>query len=350
MSEYTRIEWAEHTGGPFLGCTCVSPGCAHCYAKDLTETRLERIFRTAYQRAGFADWETRAVWGDTATRVLTKGFWTDAKRINAAHASAGTRGRWFPSMIDFLDAMPAGIIDQDGNQLTPDAVRAEFFRLTHDTPHLDWLMLTKRPERFQVEVMTAGMHLGGWRDGQMFAIPIAREDPQCEWVLGWSKLEVCPPPNIWIGTSVEDRPRKTRIDHLRKIPAKIRFLSLEPLLEDLGHLDLTDIHWVIVGGESGHGARPCRVDWIRNIVRQCQSAGVPVFVKQLGGNPSEEAFPDEVTPQEEANFKAEGWCHMVNFPGKPSAFWKKTYHLKDKKGGDLTEFPKDLQIREFPTT
>src|SRR5438045_627533 len=113
MSDTTKIQWAEHTGGPYLGCSCVSPGCAFCYAMALALSRLEPIFRRAYKLAGFADWETRPVWGDKATRVLSKGFWTDARRINAKHAKEGTRGRWFPSMIDWLDTMPSGIIDQD---------------------------------------------------------------------------------------------------------------------------------------------------------------------------------------------------------------------------------------------
>ncbi len=91
------------------------------------------------------------------------------------------------------------------------------------------------------------------------------------------------PPNVWIGVSVESSPYKTRIDHLRKTSAAVKFLSLEPLISDLGDLDLTKIDWVIVGGESGPGARPMRPEWVRNIQRQCQHARVPFFFKQWGG-------------------------------------------------------------------
>lgn len=90
------------------------------------------------------------------------------------------------------------------------------------------------------------------------------------------------PDNLWLGVSVEDRKRLVRVDHLRQTPAAVRFLSCEPLLGDLGELDLTGIHWVIVGGESGPRARPCHPAWARNIKDQCQAAGVPFFLKQNG--------------------------------------------------------------------
>ena len=90
--------------------------------------------------------------------------------------------------------------------------------------------------------------------------------------------------HIWWGVSVEDRQHGLpRIDHLRSAPAKVRFLSIEPLLEDLGEVDLTGIHWVIVGGESGHGARPMEKDWVLAIRDRCRAAGIPFFFKQWGG-------------------------------------------------------------------
>lgn len=118
-----------------------------------------------------------------------------------------------------------------------------------------------------------------------------------------------PLPNVWLGTSVENRATLKRIDVLREIPAAVRFLSLEPLLEDLGELDLRGIHWVIVGGESGQRARPCDVAWIRNIVEQCRTQGVRVFVKQGGRSNA---------------------CEH------------------SRKGGCLACLPTDLQVREFP--
>ncbi len=136
-----------------------------------------------------------------------------------------------------------------------------------------------------------------------------------------------PPSNVWAGVSVENEAMKWRIDTLRGTPFyTVRFLSLEPLLEDIGQLDLRGIAWVIVGGESGSGARPCDVAWIRSIRDQCQAAGVPVFVKQIGSNP-------------------------IPFTGSRIKFYKPdqvAVVLNDRKGGDWNEWPADLRIREFP--
>lgn len=144
----SSIEWTEQTGGPFLVCTEVSPGCANCYARELMQNRLKGIVRCAYKAAGFADWETRPVWGKTAPRVVTKGFWRNARAVNRLAVKEGVRVKWFPSMIDWLDEMPAGIIDQDGKCLDPLDVLAVFLRLVAETPSIDWQLLTKRPENF----------------------------------------------------------------------------------------------------------------------------------------------------------------------------------------------------------
>jgi protein gp37 len=159
------------------------------------------------------------------------------------------------------------------------APRHRLWRLILDTRHsLDWLLLTKRPENFNM-------------------IPLSLAD------------------SVWLGVSVEDRKNKHRIDILRQTPAALRFLSLEPLLEDLGELDLTGISWCIIGGESGPGARRCDVDWIRKIVWQCQAASIPVFVKQLGAH---------VIENGERRIK------------------------RDKKGGDMDEWAHDIRVREWP--
>jgi protein gp37 len=123
-------------------------------------------------------------------------------------------------------------------------------------------------------------------------------------------------PNVWLGTSIGVRSTLHRVDDLRETPAAVRFLSLEPLLEELGTLDLHGIDWVIVGGESGPGARPCDVDWIRAIVAQCKAARVACFVKQLG-------------------------ALVIGSYGD-------VVRLKDPKGGDPAEWPEDLRVREVP--
>jgi protein gp37 len=117
-------------------------------------------------------------------------------------------------------------------------------------------------------------------------------------------------PNVWLGVSVEDRARKNRIEALRSTRAAVRFLSIEPLIEDIGALDLTDVDWVIVGGESGPGARPFRLKWARSVKEQCKAAGVPFFMKQFGSNSD---------------------CACM-----------------DTKGGEPAEWPAEFRVREFP--
>ena len=131
-----------------------------------------------------------------------------------------------------------------------------------------------------------------------------------------------PPPNIWLGVSVEDRKYGLpRVDILRQVPAAVRFLSVEPLLEDLGPLDLSGIHWVIIGGESGPGARPFDIDWAEQIVIQCKEQGVPVFLKQLGAAP----------------IQVFGGLVPIRL------------NLKSKKGSDEAEWPSHLRgLKQFP--
>jgi protein gp37 len=153
-----------------------------------------------------------------------------------------------------------------------------------------------------------------WREA---AGDIIHNTPRHTYQILTKRIERVPPawalfrPNIWLGVSVENRAAKYRIDALREIKAPLRFLSIEPLIEDIGELDLRGIGWVIVGGESGGNARWCDVDWARSVIRQCKASGVPCFVKQLGSTPL-------------------GWP------------------LRDRKGGDWNEWPADLRVRQFP--
>ena len=121
------------------------------------------------------------------------------------------------------------------------------------------------------------------------------------------------PDNAWLGVSVEDKKYGLpRIEHLRTIDAHIRFLSIEPLLENLGTIDLSGIHWVIVGGESGPKARPLKIEWVTKIKNQCQKADIPIFIKQMGSN------------------------------------WARNHHAKNRKGNDMTEWDKELRVRNYP--
>jgi protein gp37 len=257
----TAIEWADFTFNPWIGCQKVSPGCDNCYA----EARDQRFHGGVH-------------WGPHAKRQRTSPTnWKLPLKWDRQAEKEGRRFRVFcASLADVFD-----------NQ-EPESARTDLWELIRSTPSLDWQILTKRPENIR------------------YMAPLY---PQ-------------PLPNVWLGTSVEDRERKRRIDILRETPAALRFLSIEPLLEDLGEIDLTGIGWVIVGGESGPGARPFDIEWARSIIAQCKAAGVPVFMKQLGATPIEAVSP-----------------------GNPVAI---NLHLKHPKGNGMAEWPADLRVREFP--
>ena len=219
MSHQSTIEWTNATWNPVRGCTKISPGCAHCYAETFAE-RFRGVSGHPYEQ-GF---DLRLVPEKLAEPL-----------------------RWSRSGMIFVNSMSDLFHDR-----VPDdyiAIVAEVMRMA------SWhtfQVLTKRSERMR------DLLLGKLR----FAAGL---------------------PNVWWGVSVENRKHGLpRIDHLRATPARTRFLSVEPLLEDLGEFDLTGIHWVIVGGESGRGARPMRPDWVRSVRTACQKAKKPFFFKQWG--------------------------------------------------------------------
>lgn len=279
MGERTYIAWATSTGSPWYGCSKVSPGCKNCYAEELT------------LRHGWAEW------GDDAPRVRSKGFWAMARKLNAKAEDQVTmsellRPRMFPSLMDWLDPR------------APVELLAEFLLLVFETQNLDWLLLSKRIELLR-ERVDAVARL--WAcDGSYRKTPEARcyHDMICWWRAG------NPPPNIWLGVSVEDQRRADdRIPELLKTPAKVRFLSVEPLLQkvDLRFNALAtgdptlcrprhSLDWTIIGGESGKNRRDCGVEAIVDIVHQCKAAGVPCFVKQdCAAKPGQQGrIPDDV--------------------------------------------------------
>lgn len=271
MAENTKIEWTDHTFNPWEGCQKVGPGCDHCYA----ETRNARY-------AG-----GQAInWGPGAPRRRTSaGNWNKPLAWNANHeaffAEHGRRQRVFcASLADVLD-----------NAVDPQW-RADLFGLIMKTPHLDWLLLTKRIGN--VRGMLADLVHGHDQDLTL--------------------LDMMPLPNVWIGATVVNQEEADRdIPKLLAVPAKVRFLSMEPLLGpvdleracDLAEAqickgtwkDMADpikcaaalrrgsvalLDWVIVGGESGPGARPMHPDWARSLRDQCQDAGTDFLFKQWG--------------------------------------------------------------------
>jgi protein gp37 len=190
---------------------------------------------------------------------------------------------------------------------------ADMLKVIHDTPNLDWLLLTKRPENFQKRLLHAGMEMMGYVDGQKSTLPEALptvKDEIIDGVISWSKLESFPP-NVWIGTTVENQEMADkRIPELLKIPAKVRFLSCEPLLGSVDVRpwtyygskvgDTPGIDWVIVGGESGSKRRDLNLNDVAALQDQCANTCVKFFMKQDSGpRPGMRGrIPDELWVQE----------------------------------------------------
>lgn len=294
MSIETKIEWADHTFNPWIGCTKVSPGCLHCYAERETRPRVLRARGV----------ET---WGHGAPRQRTsEATWKQPQAWNREAAREKVRPRVFPSMCDPFDWE------------VPVEWLADYLRLIYETPHLDWLLLTKRPHKWESRMAQVCDSLN---------VEWPREVKQ--WIVDWRDGVM--PANVWMGTSVEDQRRAVgRIPELLAIPARVRFLSVEPLLEEVELGILEGINWVIVGGESGPKARECAVEWVRAVARLCCSYGVPCFVKQLG----------KVAVSQE--------CGLDTDRGLNGKMQTHSLGLKHPKGGDMSEWPEDLRVRQFP--
>lgn len=266
----TKIEWADYTFNHVRGCTKVSPGCANCYAEAMSKRNPS----------------TLGTWGPQGTRVVAaENYWKLPLKWDREAKAAGERRRVFcASLADIFEDWTGPMVDTKGNRLakaecwdrgggyiptdlhvgrdlvTMADVRVRLWHLILRTPNLNWLLLTKRPENVARMLGPKGVNF------------YAVEGPV-----------PCPQPNVWIGTTVEDRKHGLpRIDALRNTPAAVRFLSCEPLLEDLGTINLNGIHWLIAGGESGPHARPMHPNWARNLRDQCQAAGVAFHFKQWG--------------------------------------------------------------------
>lgn len=231
----SKIEWTESVWNPVVGCSKVSQGCKHCYAERMAK-RLVAMSKAAKERG---DDPGRAA---NYEKVLTRqGRWNgeiflDRDALRDPYTWRSPRVVFVNSMSDlFHENVPLDFIQ-------------DMYAVMNDCGKHTFQVLTKRPER---------------------AAAIAAD-------LTWT-------PNIWIGTSVENEDVLERIDQLRQVGAHVRFLSCEPLLGPLPNLDLTGIDWVILGGESGPGARPMKQEWVRDLQRRCSDATVPFFFKQWGG-------------------------------------------------------------------
>lgn len=209
----------------------------------------------------------QAKYAGTVRQVNGKAVWTG--KINLDEETLLAPLRWRKPRRVFVNSM-SDLFHENVSAAMIDKVFAVMAASSRHT----YQVLTKRPERMRDEMLRLSRTINPLEaEARAFGYTFNSEGHS---LLRW------PIPNVWLGTSVEDIKRKDRIDELRETPAAVRFLSLEPLLEDLGELDLTGLHWVIVGGESGPNARPMHPDWARSIRDQCQAAGVPFFFKQWG--------------------------------------------------------------------
>lgn len=224
MRRKSGIEWTETTWNPTTGCDKVSAGCDNCYALAMAK-RLKAMGSDRYQTDG-----------DPRTSGPGFALTLHPSALAQPYRWAGRRTVFVDSMSDLFHAK------------VPLSYLRDVFNVIADTPQHTYQVLTKRSLR------------------------LARLADKLDW-----------PANLWIGVSVEDAKQLRRIDHLRTVPAAVRFLSCEPLLGSLAGLNLSDIGWVITGGESGPNARPLDPQWVREIRDACQQAGIPFFHKQWGG-------------------------------------------------------------------
>lgn len=319
----TKIQWTDHSINPIRYgrghfCAMVSPGCAHCYSSRLQPRFGNPEFRgAALAPPKDGHWLDETKLKEVLRRKKpTKYFWCDMTDMF---------GSWVPD--EWLDACFAAMA------------------LTRQHTHQ---VLTKRPERMRDYLTTPDRH----NRLELAADKLLFGDGHPSFG-GKHLLPSLPLSNVWVGVSVENDAYRWRIAELMRVPAAIRFVSAEPLLDRLqlggvwpwkeagfaterevdlfaGTIAIPDcdfqagpIHWVIIGGESGQHARPCNVSWIRSIVAQCRAADVACFVKQMGSNLHCGAGPGE------------GWD---------------AGRLRDSKGGDPDEWAEDLRVREFPAT
>jgi protein gp37 len=242
----TSIEWTQHTWNPWTGCDIVSAGCTNCYAMRAA-LRLQEFGTPTYQ--------------GVVKIANGKPVWTGV--LNRSSSSTWSK----PFAIKQPALIFANSMSDFFHAAAPDEWRLEALQVMRATPRHQYQALTKRVEAIDPFLSRTGAEL---------------------------------PPNMWAGATVERADVVHRIETLRNVPARIRFLSVEPLIGPTGPMDLAGIHWLILGGESGPGARPMRVEWARDVRDQCVAQRVPLFLKQFGrpeNNPQWHSAPAGTSPR-----------------------------------------------------
>jgi protein gp37 len=348
MSTLTGIEWTEATWNPVTGCTRVSAGCDHCYAVPMTR-RLEGAARGAIGSGQLRAHGQKYV-GLTVRNK--RGDWHFNGTVRCHEDSLSIPLHWKKPKRIFVNSM-SDLFHPD----VPQTFIARVFAIMGLASWHTFQLLTKRPERmaqllnsptFAEFVDEYSTEHGVEADdcAQRFGYVDVLNRLTTDWRA--QDHAALPMQNVWLGTSAEDQAAfDERVPHLRRCQAAVRFLSIEPLLGAIDttppqhrgtnwniHDWLQDIDWVIVGGESGPGARPCNIEWIRTIRDRCAGRTdmgrpwpLPCFVKQLGALP----------------------MHRVRPPrGNDPRSGVEPFPIRDRKGGNPTEWPEDLRVRQFP--
>jgi len=333
MSEHTNIAWTDATHNFWRGCAKVPgrPGCANCYAETLVTTRLGGEWGKGAPRVRLKDFDAPLRW-NRKPWVCDCG-WVGAEK-ETMHPMNGGKETGICDLVPHRRRVFSLSLGDWLDDEVPIEWLADMLDVIRRCQDLDFLLLSKR--------------IGNWkrRIGELVAYLEDKDFGEGGNDIGselgfWAHAWDCgnPPENVWMGASVENQAvADAEIPKLLAIPAKVRFLSMEPLLGSVNlpidvavtmepsgirHGKIVGlVDWVIVGGESGPKARPCNVEWIRSIKDQCQAAGVPCFVKQLGSNPVVDAgLGNEIVT---------------------------AATLTHPKGGDPAEWAEDLRVRQFP--
>lgn len=294
----TTIEWTDDSWNPVTGCQAISEGCANCYAAQLAATRLFDTHR--YRGLAHQNESGRGVW--------TGNVQLHFDRLCEPYRKQRGRRIFVCDMSDlFYEAVPESFVDR-------------VFAVMLCSPQHTFQVLTKRPARMRDYLRTVEEEKGlqRWLNAAEELGFVAPPDES----LGW------PLRNVWLGTSIENQPTaQTRLPALAHCPAVGRFLSMEPLLEDviLEPTLMREIALAILGGESTQGghARDCNLYWLRSAMRQCRATQTLVFVKQVGSRPT-------ISYREGIYVK------------------EQLLQVRHKKGADMEEWPEDLRVRELP--
>lgn len=310
MGENSPIEWTDHTWNPWTGCTRVSEACRNCYAESMAR-RFPHLGDwgpgAERKRTSEANWRKPLAWNRKAQREALTCARCGLDRASIVHGSCSAFGA--DEAHHFVEAprprvFCASLADWLDHEV-PIEWLADMLRVVHQTPNLDWLLLTKRPALWRGRLQQAYDEALSCDDAGLAG---CSDDCTRCWVGRW--LDGDPPRNVWLGCTAEDqRNFDQRVPELVRIPAVVHFLSVEPMLgpvnawpyvrelldhqesftvyDQLGEITVTErgkrlVDWVICGGESGHGARPMHPTWVRELRDQCVRGGAAFFFKQWG--------------------------------------------------------------------